>query len=272
MKRLLTPCDFSNPAIEAFKFAVKLARETQSEIHVVYILDITFLRGNPTLDHSYAFNLNFLKEMEQEADEKFKKMRENYGALTLPIYFTHQIGTLVPDIEKYIREKSIDLVIMGTDGTHESASNTLKIVRNSTVPVFEIHVSSDKPIRNILVPVLPDQPHKKFIDELKNLQSQFKAKIHLLWVNTPHVIKADQEATADLQQFAKYFTLDNYSINIRSNPQVEEGISEFAKEINVDMIAMGTHGWKGFTHLIAGSVTEDTVSRSTIPVWTYSMR
>ena len=40
---------------------------------------------------------------------------------------------------------------------------------------------------------------------------------------------------------------------------MEEGIIHFADQINADMIAMATHGRRGFAHVMAGSVAEDVV-------------
>src|SRR5688500_15882602 len=47
-----------------------------------------------------------------------------------------------------------------------------------------------------------------------------------------------------------------------------EEIVRFAKEENVDMIVMGTHGRTGFSRLLLGSVTEQIVRRAPCPLLT----
>jgi nucleotide-binding universal stress UspA family protein len=47
-----------------------------------------------------------------------------------------------------------------------------------------------------------------------------------------------------------------------------EEIIRFAKEENVDMIVMGTHGRTGFSRLLMGSVTEQVVRGAPCPVLT----
>lgn len=47
-----------------------------------------------------------------------------------------------------------------------------------------------------------------------------------------------------------------------------ERILATAKELDVDMIVMGTHGWRGLTHFFLGSVAEKLVRLSPIPVLT----
>jgi len=47
-----------------------------------------------------------------------------------------------------------------------------------------------------------------------------------------------------------------------------EAIVEYAKEYNVDVIVMGTHGRAGFDHLLMGSVAERVVRTAPCPVLT----
>lgn len=274
MKKILVPCDFSTPAQEAFKFAVRIAQQSKGEIHVLYILDITFLRGNPSLSHSYAFNVSFLKEMEVEAEAKFRTMWERYSPLTLPVKFRHSIGSLVEDVESYIRANEIDLIIMGTHGESQArwGTNTEKIVRHSPVPLLAIRREPGKDVKNIVVPVIPDQPDKGFCDKLKQLQFFFNSSLQLLWINTPRIFKNDSDAQEDLQKFATRGGLTNYSIHVRSDYEVEEGIYRFARDNDSDMIAMGTHAWKGLVHIFNGSIAEDIVNHIHLPVWTYAMK
>ncbi len=63
------------------------------------------------------------------------------------------------------------------------------------------------------------------------------------------------------------------------NPQVpverrlEDGnppdvIVQVAREINADLILLGTHGYKGLTHAVMGSVAEHVVRKAPCPVLT----
>jgi hypothetical protein len=63
--------------------------------------------------------------------------------------------------------------------------------------------------------------------------------------------------------------LKDYTINVFNYTDEESGIIEFTRQINGDLIAMGTHGLTGLAHLITGSVAEDVVNHVPFPVWTY---
>jgi nucleotide-binding universal stress UspA family protein len=272
MKNILVPCDFSKPAEEAFKFAVNIAQQSDGQVHVLYVVDITFLNGNPTLTHSYAFNVNFLNDIEKETEQKFQKMWERHAPLTMKVKFKHVISSLTAEAERYIVENGIDLVVMGTHGQGNAGfgSNTERVVRHATVPVLSVRTCPAK-IKNIVLPVMSHKLDDRFVQAIKNLQTFFDAKLHLLYVNTPLYFRNDRDSLNDLEGFARK-TFSNYSVQVRSDYSVEEGIAHYAHEINADMIAMGTHAWKGLMHLIVGSITEDIVSRIPMPIWTYSLK
>jgi nucleotide-binding universal stress UspA family protein len=48
--------------------------------------------------------------------------------------------------------------------------------------------------------------------------------------------------------------------------RVEEAIVNEARTWGADLIAMGTHGRRGFEHLVLGSVAEGVLRRATVPV------
>lgn len=156
MKNILVPCDFSKPSEEAFKFAVSIASQSKGDVHVLHVIDITYLNGNPTLANSYAFNVDFIKEIERAVEQKFQIMRGRFAPLTMSVTFKHTLSSLTSAIENYINENKIDLVLMGTHGQGNAAlgSNTEKIVRNSPVPVLSLRTAPVH-VRSIVLPLLP---------------------------------------------------------------------------------------------------------------------
>ncbi|MGA9725224.1 MAG: universal stress protein [Candidatus Binatus sp.] len=52
------------------------------------------------------------------------------------------------------------------------------------------------------------------------------------------------------------------------NGDPAEAVLKTARDLDADLIVMGTHGRKGLSHLILGSVAERVVRESTIPVLT----
>ncbi|MFM2225385.1 MAG: hypothetical protein RJA07_1587 [Bacteroidota bacterium] len=61
----------------------------------------------------------------------------------------------------------------------------------------------------------------------------------------------------------------NFTILTLANPA--DGILETTKEINADLIVMGSHGRKGWDRLLMGSVAESVMRHSDCPVLIYKM-
>jgi len=56
---------------------------------------------------------------------------------------------------------------------------------------------------------------------------------------------------------------------VTSSPQVPAAINHYANEHEVDLIAISTHGRTGWRHLALGSVAEEVLRHSEIPVLTF---
>jgi universal stress protein A len=83
---------------------------------------------------------------------------------------------------------------------------------------------------------------------------------------------SDSDATPQLKQLLASSVPRAVSVDFRhvlvSGTPAEE-IVRLAKEENVDLIVMATHGRTGLTHLLMGSVAEAVVRRSPCPVLAY---
>jgi len=95
---------------------------------------------------------------------------------------------------------------------------------------------------------------------------------HIVYINTPLNFRPDRENYERLEAFAKRFMLKNCTLNVYNDRDEEEGILGFTHRIKADLIAMSTHGRRGLSRVINGSVAEDIVNHSDIPVWTMSLQ
>jgi nucleotide-binding universal stress UspA family protein len=274
MKKILVPCDFSQPAIEAFKFAVSLAETWKGEITVLHVIDLPLLYDPNFGGQSFPLNAGMVKVMADESKKRFDRMRARYGKNVSKVKLITIQGAVTTTIRQHMDNKKPDVVVMGTHGATGAkelfvGSNAEKMVRFSKVPVFAIrkavHLSS---VKNIVFPTSLQLNQGDFIKKLKELQSLFNAKLHVLYVNTPAKYVSDEE----LKDYAKYYKLTNYTLNLKNNLYEQDGILAFAKEKKANMIAMSTHARKGLAHLVYGSIAEDVVNHLDYPIWTYVLK
>lgn len=278
MKKILVPCDFSEQATSAFRFALDVAVQSKGEVHLINVVEVPVLHDS-VLMPVIAFEEALFKELREKAEKKFQKMKEKYVPERMKLESKVIFGPVSRMLFDYIEENSIDLVVMGTKGASGVrevliGSNAEKMVRNSPVPVIALKkYVKGMSIKNIVFPnTLDTENQEDLILKVKALQNFFKAKLHIVWINTPTNFTRDTITIKRLNTFAKRFMLKDFTINIFNDPYEEAGVSNFANDIGADMIAMGTHGRKGIAHFLAGSVAEDVVNHVDCPIWTYAIK
>lgn len=277
MKKILVPCDFSKPAISAFRFALDIAAQSRGTVHLLHVIELPVMHDTvlmPVLN----FEEQLLKDLRKSAETRFKKITEKYTAEGVKVISKTQFGAVSRMISDYIEKESIDLVLMGSHGASGArelfiGSNAERMVRNSPVPVLVTKDYIKGPIKSIVFPnTFETENQEELITKVKALQSFFKAHLHLVWINTPLNFTSDTITKQRLEAFAKRFLLKDYTISVFNHTDEERGILEFTNAIKGDLIAMGTHGRKGISHLINGSLAEDLVNHTKGLVWTYSMK
>lgn len=79
------------------------------------------------------------------------------------------------------------------------------------------------------------------------------------------------DAKKCLKNFIEGEELHNYTLNIFNDVSVENGILNFAKDIDAGLIGISTHGRKGLAHFFNGSISEDLVNHAQKPVITFKI-
>ncbi|MBT1695854.1 universal stress protein [Fulvivirgaceae bacterium PWU4] len=277
MKKILVPCDFSTPAINAYRFALDVAQQSKGTVHLLNVIELPVMHDTvlmPVLN----FEEQLLKELREKAEGQFKKFRDKYKTEGVKVIFAVQFGVVSRTIHDYIEKESIDLVIMGSHGASGAreffiGSNAEKMVRNSMVPVLVMKSYFKGPIKNIVFPnTFETEAQEDLVMKVKALQYFFKAHLHLVWINTPLNFTSDTVTHQRLEAFAKRFMLKDYSTSVFNHRDEEKGILEFASFVKGDLIAMGTHGRKGIAHLVNGSLAEDIANHNSGLVWTYALK
>lgn len=142
----------------------------------------------------------------------------------------------------------------------------------TVLPVFKL--------KRILVPVDFSDCSKKALDYAVPFARQFGANVTLLFVVQPYMpvsdmvpldvaaIEGRMKETGDKELAALKKTIEpdvkaETAIRVGS-PHVE--IVRAARELEVDLIILSTHGRTGFSHVLMGSTTERVVRHANCPV------
>ncbi len=276
MKKILVPCDFSDPAVQAFKFAVEIATQSKGEIILLNVVEVPVMHETVLMPTLY-FEEAFFKDMRAESQKKFEKMKDKWGG-NVAVSAVVEFGSTTFTIREFIKKKKIDLVVMGTHGATGLrdffiGSNTEKIVRTSDVPVIVLKKSMKlSSVKNIVLPNNLVEEQEDLTMHIKELQNFFKATVHIVYINTPAEFNRDSITKKRLSDFAKRYMIKNFTLNIFNDIDQEEGVRNFTREIKGDMVLMGTHGRRGLNHLMTGSIAEDIANHIECPIWTMKIK
>jgi nucleotide-binding universal stress UspA family protein len=278
MKTILVPTDFSDEAKNALDFAVQLARKTDAEVHLYHIVEHPSI---PTFDTTGSGDIPdvmddvyFIKLVEQ-AQKQLKEVAKSYDPVN--IITKTDLGNPFVRITEKIADSHVDLIVMGTKGASGLqeifiGSNTERVVRNASCPVVTLSNPCDMSrIKRIAYPTNFADDDEELLGKVKVLQELFEATLHVVKINTPHSYIDNKVFNEKVSGLIEKNGIADYEVHIYNAFNEEEGIVFFCDEFEIDFIVMATHGRKGFMHFFLGSVAEDVVNHSPIPVWTYKI-
>lgn len=272
--KILIPSDFSIQSEYAYILVKKLEEKLPVEIHFLHILstpETVTIYENGKITTCGDITPAFVQKQYDLAVQKFEDLKKRIGGNV----HTHiRSGKITEGIISFAEKNGFDLIAMGTKGEEGlrdkiGGTETQLVVRKSKVPVLSLSCDrSQLEIRNILFvhDFLADEDFD--ISLMKRIREAFQCKIHLLHILTSRS-KADTESIkATMENFAKENQLENYSINILKDTDVEQGVFHFDQMNSMDIICLGTHG-KG--RLFYSSIAEKLVNHMYKPLITFRL-
>lgn len=274
MKRILVPTDFSKHAEYALRVAAQIARENNSEIILLHMLELPHqgtdaLGSGSDIPEIMFFKNKAISNLEDLMDVDYLKGINVSEIIQFEKTFEGILGVS--------KKNNVDFIVMGSHGASGFqemmiGSNTEKVVRFAEVPVLVIkNETASFKAKNLVFASDFSQEIKKPFRQLLDFARGFDAHLKLVMVNTPNTFKPTAVAEKMMQDFISEFDYPNYSMHIYNDVNVEKGILNFANSVDADLIGMCTHGRTGFAHFFNGSISEDLVNHAVRPVITFKI-
>lgn len=276
MKKILVPIDFSEQAEYALKVAAKIALETNSELHVLHMLELPIDVIDPS-NYGIADNSPTTLLYLKRAQEKFEKLMKRFYLKDVKKSRSVLFHDTFEGIIEESKKQDVDLIVMGSKGASGFneilvGSNTEKVVRSSEVPVLVIkNEIEDFKIDNLIFASDFSLENKATFPMVVDFAKIFNAKIHLIKINTVQKFEPTLETHSRIKEFLKGYDEDNFTINIHNDNSIEEGVLNFGKFVDADVIAINTHGRRGLMHFFNGSVSKDISNHALKPVITFKI-
>lgn len=256
MQTVIVPVDFSETSLNAARYAVQL---------------LTGHYGvNMILHHVYD-KASQAEEAAAKLEQLNLELRETGIVKTEVI--AEQGSDFIAELEKLARHRDADLIIMGITGRSPIGqtligSNTLKMVQRKICPVLIIPADSKyREVKNVLLTSdFKDVKNHTPSVPIKKILKAFRPSLHILNVDSAHYVALTEESQAErgnLQEMFAEFSPEFYFMGLHD---VDEAISQFAEDKNVDFIIIVHREQNMFSRLFVKSHTKKLIYQSSIPV------
>lgn len=246
MKNILIPTDFSENAWNALLYGISFFKKTHCTFHIVHVNSIN---TNTSGETAMFLSPEILEEsILVESKEKLKKLMDKVEHLPLNVKHifktTALYGFLTDHIKQQVKDKNIDLIIMGTKGSTglksvSIGSNTGDVI--TKVPCTILAVPEHAVYSGIQEIGFPSDFQitydHKILDTLKDILLLKKSTLRLLYVSLKN------EKLSHLQENNKRIIMEHYkdiecSFHVVTGKKVDESIQCFTESRNIDMLVM----------------------------------
>ncbi|WP_347173486.1 universal stress protein [Polaribacter uvawellassae] len=273
MKKILVPIDFSVQSEYAIKLASKIANETEIEVHLLHLLELP--KGHVDMGSGSNFGIPQSMFYIQKIQEKIIKIKKDFFSSDTKVKYAIRFDKPSEGIMKFSSKINADLILMGSKEMSIFdeliiGSNIKRVVKKSNIPVLVVkNDPKEFNIKELVFTSNFNEEDRKSFEVLLDFSQKFKSKIHLLNVNTMNRFKSTKKAKQKMEAFLSSYQNLEHSINVYDDDSIENGILNFSKEINADLIALSTHESSGLFRLFNRSISKSLSKKSLKPVFTF---
>jgi nucleotide-binding universal stress UspA family protein len=288
IRGVLIGIDFSETSEAALQWGLAIARAHGAEVALVHALRL------PSLVTPYVpMPPDLDVELERKALERLAEIERRAGGDGTRVSSAIRHDEPAAALRDAALEGKADLVVIGTRG-HSRLEHLLlgsvaeRVISTAPVPVLAVHPEDfdrHRPLRRVLVPTdFSEEAHRSARVALDLIGARGKGELILvhayhipieysaygvLPTNWNFMEEASRAAGTELDKWAAELSASGWKVTT----EVAEGpaasvIERLAKEREVDLIAMGTHGRGVLRELVLGSVAKRVVHRAPCPVLT----
>lgn len=273
---ILVPTDGSQTAMAAVETALAVATRFEADLHVLAVThpeaddhtasDDAVPVGTPAVDHALDAATGRNVSAESTVVETHNPVHEAIIEVTC--------------------DRDVDLVVMGTHGRSgidrlRVGSVTERTIRDAEVPVMTVRADASAPaFDGILAPSDGSEHAQAAVDHAAELSAATGGTLSLLSVvdsavmadwdaNVGTILESLQDAREEAlareadRIEAAGATVGTVSVQVG---QPSRAILEAARDPEIDLLVMGSHGRSGLSRLLLGSVTERVLRAAPIPV------
>ena len=271
MKSILLPTDFSNNALSAIQYAIKLYAQEDCTFYIFHAWSFPTDSNRATITSHYVQELKEVSEKKLSAykdqiAQSHKNVRHTFKAM-------HIDTSLLNGIEASINQHNIDLIVMGTKGATGAkelffGSNTIKVVKNTKR--CDVLIIPDnyqfKPLQQIAFPTDLTRSFDNDIAPLKKISALDDTTIQILHIGDEQSLNEEQHSNLNsLKRLLHPIeTVINY---VEATAKKRMLIESFIEDFNINMLVMIVYKHNFIENLINEPVVSKLGSKTAVPFY-----
>ena len=246
MKHILIPTDFSDNAWNALVYGISFFKKTHCTFHIVHI---NAINTNSSGEAAMYVSPDLLeKTILAESREKLKVLIKKVEKLPLNTkhYFKTQAiyGFLTDQLKDQVKEKNIELIIMGTKGSSglkavSIGSNTGNVITKVPCTIMAVPESATyESVKEIGFPSDLNLAYEiKVLDTIKDIILLKKSALRLLYISSKgEELNTNQIKIKNL--LLDYFKEMECTFHEVTGKKIDESVQCFTESRNLDMLIM----------------------------------
>jgi len=257
MTNVLIPTDFSENAWNAIKFGLQFFKKEPSNFYLLHV-NIANRQDSSgdTVANSIFFDITHASGIKEKLLDVKKRIEDTFPNTNHRFYALQEHTFFVEGIKKSVREKNIDFIVMGTKGASglkeaTIGSKTGEVITRVKCPVLVIPEKADfKQLKSIVFPTDFNSFFKnKILLTLAEVMALGNATLHVLHLQSGKrkLTTAQLENKTFLEDFLEF---KPHQFHFLPDQDIEDGLTDFVEERNIDMIAMVAKNINFFQRLL----------------------
>ncbi len=284
MKTILVPTDFSSAAEKAAYYALQLAKKTNSDIQLCHAI---LIPAESPLASQAAWRLEDYNSLKEQGTEELRLLAEGlrYEMKGVPVTAEHdpdisylnKAGTVTEVVNHLMKERDLNLVVMGMSGGNDLTrfflgSNSLNTVENADFPILLVpHNAVFKEINKIAFATDMTESDIESINSLASFARRFDAEILIVHITDEQFDEKKYQKKIDsfLNQVTCKINYHKIYYKHIKNNSINKGLQWVADHGQVDMLAMVHREHNFFNNFFRSSHTRKIARHLTIPLMVF---
>jgi nucleotide-binding universal stress UspA family protein len=272
MKNILLLTDFSDNAQNAINYAMEFFKGGTYNFFLLNVQKVSNYTTGDLMTSTATTSVydTIIKDPKVALNNMIKKLENDYKDENYSFETICDYDSFISAINQTIKLKSIDLIVMGSNGTTGAkevifGSNTINVIRNVDCPVLVIPQDYKyNGLNSIVFATNADEKfNRKPLKPLLHIVFKFNSELNILTLEKDEIINSFKEEKVKMDEFFKGINLSFYAIE---NVPADIAIDSFVQIKQVDLTATIINKESFFKRLISGSATDEITYNSRVPL------